>query len=261
MAERAAKLGKTATDEDVTKVDGPLETTHTSLSIPAKGLLTPSSTLQSSESPSRTKYTRADLVTLLVGPEEQELLAFGHQLSENSDFFKSALKKEWADGQTRTIRLPEDETQTVEQYLDFVRSQVLPTKTIELANHLRDTDSYVTIFRLYTFGERVLNTSIRNAVIEETLRLRDILDGDSMCWLPSDDSVEVIYEGTPEGSAVRRLLVDIQVAHGYRQALDSGDLNLAYLSDLARSYSERVEKGELSTGFPRITLEAADYLL
>jgi hypothetical protein len=51
------------------------------------------------------------------------------------------------------------------------------------------------------------------------------------------------------------------VAHGYRQALDSGDLNLAYLSDLARSYSERVEKGELSTGFPRITLEAADYLL
>lgn len=48
---------------------------------------------ESSSSPTPAKYTRGDLVTILVGPDEQELVVCGTPLAETSEFFRTALKK------------------------------------------------------------------------------------------------------------------------------------------------------------------------
>lgn len=50
-----------------------------------------------------------DTVILLVGPEEQKMLVQIPQITAHSEFFSAALKKEWVEGQTRQIMLPEEE--------------------------------------------------------------------------------------------------------------------------------------------------------
>jgi hypothetical protein len=46
------------------------------------------------------------LVTLLVGPEEEKMVVHESYLSQDSAFFKAALKKQWTEGQARVIKLP-----------------------------------------------------------------------------------------------------------------------------------------------------------
>ena len=56
-------------------------------------------------------FDHDDAVTLHVGPAEHVLLAHSSFIIRNSDLFTTALKKEWAEGQTRVIKLPEQRPQ------------------------------------------------------------------------------------------------------------------------------------------------------
>jgi hypothetical protein len=71
-------------------------------------------------------YGKDDMITLLVGEDEEEMFAYGSYLSLYSGFFKAALKKEWAEGQTRTVKLPEEDPETVTFYFDFLDGKGLP---------------------------------------------------------------------------------------------------------------------------------------
>jgi hypothetical protein len=76
-------------------------------------------------------FAQKDTVVLLVGPEEKSLVAHESHLQLNSDFFRTALKKEWAEGQTRVIKLPEDDTETMTNCLTFTHGSGLPTTTLK----------------------------------------------------------------------------------------------------------------------------------
>ena len=41
---------------------------------------------------------KGDFVTLLVGPDEEEFAVHESCITRNSDFFKAAMSKEWAEG-------------------------------------------------------------------------------------------------------------------------------------------------------------------
>lgn len=60
------------------------------------------------------------MATLLVGPEEHRVVAHKSNLSLRSAFFKAALRKEWIEGQTRTVKLPDEQRDVVAQYLDYI---------------------------------------------------------------------------------------------------------------------------------------------
>lgn len=72
-------------------------------------------------------FDQDDAVTLLVGPTEHAILTHGNFISRRSEFFKAVLKKEWAEGQTRTIKLPDEDPQAVTHYLSYVYTKCLPT--------------------------------------------------------------------------------------------------------------------------------------
>lgn len=72
-------------------------------------------------------FAQEDTVILVVGPEKKSLVAHESHLNLNTDFFKTALKKEWAEGQTRIINLSEDNTETTNNYLTFTYGSGLPT--------------------------------------------------------------------------------------------------------------------------------------
>lgn len=65
-------------------------------------------------------FDKGDSVTLIVGPEKHELLVHANYIVRSSKFFKTALKKEWREGQTRTISLPNDEYEPVTDYMRFI---------------------------------------------------------------------------------------------------------------------------------------------
>lgn len=65
-------------------------------------------------------FDKTDSVTLVVEPQKHELLAHAKFITLTSDFFKTVLKKEWLEGQTRVIHLPEENVPAMVIYLKSI---------------------------------------------------------------------------------------------------------------------------------------------
>jgi hypothetical protein len=197
-------------------------------------------------------FNDEDLVTLLVGPEQKKMVVHGTYLAHDSDYFKAALKKEWTEGQTRTISLPERCPGVMAEYISYTYSKDLSTKS-NPHNEQSDFDhSYQLLATLYVYGERFINPSIQKAVIKEIFRLIDVEDISGSSWAPSGDEVNIIYRGTPENSPARRLMIDLHLSRGHKGWIRE-KLEPAFLVDLAKAFYDRCLEDE-------ITLELGDYI-
>lgn len=65
-------------------------------------------------------YNSSDLVTLVVGEEQQEMIVHGTYLVRDSEFFAAAMKKEWPEGKSRRVELPEESSDTIGHYVTHV---------------------------------------------------------------------------------------------------------------------------------------------
>jgi len=198
------------------------------------------------------RYGKDEIVTLLVGDERTEMLAFASCLSFHSEFFKVALKKEWAEGQTHTIKLPEEEPEIVAQYLDYVLGKGLPTDSTKMDP--RDGEVYWTLTILFAFGERVLDSKLRNAITAEIIRFTTIPAPDGSYILPSELPINNIYNCTTSASPARRLMVDLYMHVGDTTwVVDT--LHPAFLKDLAEALMLQVQTSALPC---RISLKSAE---
>jgi hypothetical protein len=119
----------------------------------------------------RSNYHSSHTVVLLVGKEQQEMLVHTNIISAHSTFFRTALKKEWKEGQARVIKLPEDDPDIVTRYLDFVYHNRLVTQCKS-----QPDANYIDLALLYVYGERVLDTYIQNTIVEHLLKLTAVID-------------------------------------------------------------------------------------
>lgn len=256
MTERPAKKRKLEPDDS-----GAEQIVQKSSSAPSprseSNMLTPASPLP----PPSVEYTPQDLVHLIIGPDKHELVAYGHRLARTSQFFTTELEKELLEGETRTIYLPDEQVDTVLRYLDFVCEEGLPTQYTTTYDDLDAyEDAYLHLFELYTFGERVLDAEVQRAVVTETLRL-SMLQSSGERWLPDEQAISVIYQGTPADSPARRMLVDLQVSYGLAHNLEPDTCDPTYLGDLARAFNKCVQFSELTNDFRSLELSADDYLV
>jgi hypothetical protein len=150
-------------------------------------------------------FDKGESVVLKVGPKKLEMLVHVNFISRDSEFFQIALEKKWCKGQTRTIALPEDNHETMTNYINFVYTKSLPTSHL-LGQGCKDgaTLSYLSLVDLYVLGVKLLNKSIKNAILKEIIRI-------SATVCPGIDIVNDLYEGTHEGDPARRLMVDTYV--------------------------------------------------
>ena len=197
--------------------------------------------------PSNMHSDKGEAVTLIVGEEKQEMLVNACHISKNSEFFRTALKKEWLEGQTRTITLPVDDPKIVTQYLNFTYSGELPSEPGEEGSP-RDWSTerllrtYKHLADLYTVGVRLLDDAVRNAVNKQILQLHKILEVG-----PGEDSIDIIYKGTSEGDPARRLMVDIYLSWADRDCLDK-EADPAFLFDVAQALFQKIEDHPPSCG-------------
>lgn len=212
-------------------------------------------------------YSPKASITLWVGLDQIEMLVHSRYISSRSEFFKAALRGEWKEGQTRTIKLPEEHPKNVAIYLDFTYTRALPTSHITplfLKEHdVNETFmnyAYAVLVELYLLGDRILDCGIQNAVVEEIIRLASLkFDNPGANHFPSAYCVDKIYNGTMPGSPLRRLLVDMHVSYGASAWLDEQAYSSTYLNDLARALIAKAEEKQTPTKFRMLAPKAQNY--
>lgn len=112
-----------------------------------------------------------------------------------------------------------------------------------------DHNPYPKLVDLYLLDEHILDKSIRNAIIEEMLRLSTIRSPEDCYRAPKTQEVNRFFDGTPESSPLRRLMVDMQMYWGTELCADDGEtLHPNYLFELASDFC----KAQGASGTPKL---------
>ena len=203
-----------------------------------------------------------DLATLLVGPDEQKFIIHESYIARNSDFFRAAMKKEWIEGQTRIVKLPEEtDIECFVHYLNFAYHGKLPTESINTVAEEGFTDApYDALGKIYVIGERMLDRSARNAIVREIMRLMTTKSPDGTRYYPASTCINAIYDGTSIGSPMRRMIVDMWVVHGSAEWTFK-DLHPEFLQELAPKLLEKIIGQKTVRDFRYKELVAEDYFV
>jgi len=221
-----------------------------------------SSSQSESNSINRDILDKADSVTLILGPDKHELLAPANILTRSSDFFKTALKKEWLEGQTRTITMPDEDPETIAEYLSIIRCGRLPVrfeKFEELPNLNTSSLSSLYIFysKAYILGSRLLDDKLKRGAIGKIHALFKHYNW-AASWDDKDMSghefVNTIYDGTLESDPARRLLVDM-----YTQS--PRDLNIQHHPEFLLALAQALSKSVVATKVQRARVSDIAYYL
>jgi hypothetical protein len=116
---------------------------------------------------------------------EQKMLVHIPQITAHSEFFAAAFKKEWVEGQTREIKLPEEEPEIMAYYIEHVYFGKLPTDIYTPASPgLEKEEGYKSLAQIYVLAERLLDSACRNRILQEFMRLRDLKSEHGVKWNP-----------------------------------------------------------------------------
>ncbi|TKA23639.1 hypothetical protein B0A54_18070 [Friedmanniomyces endolithicus] len=121
------------------------------------------------------------------------------------------VKKEWNHDRIRTIPIPDDDADVFQVY-----AQWLYQAKILVQQHNEDPKSSGELSRLlkcYIFGEKIHDVVFQNVTIDSIFAYVH-KEKDGTRWYPTD--ADTVYDGTPEGSPLRMLIVDMFAYHGQK---------------------------------------------
>lgn len=206
-------------------------------------------------------------VKIVVGPEEECFHVHASALTSTSEFFKSALKKEWRKTGDRDIDLRDQQTETFSSYVHWLYYNEIIT---DMKWTCADDDEipgpdFDSLGELYVLGEHLIDTAFQDAVISVLVGLTRKKDQDDVNYYPGFSTVNIIYEGTTDKSPARRLLVDLHVRHGNENwikdhCVKNGsdcfnhefltDLSQALLKDRVLLYKHQKKYAQFDAGIP-----------
>jgi len=203
-----------------------------------------------------------DLVTLLVGLDEQKFVVHKSCITRTSDFSKAAMKEEWTEGQTRIVKLPEETCiESFLNYLNYAYHKKLPTEDVQIRADGGFAESpYGELANIYVIGERMLDQSLKNAVAREYARLASIQSSNGSHGYPGQQCITRIYEGTTRGSPMRRMMVDFAVTHGNAQWPYKGQ-HTEFLEELTEQLQRKIMAQKEVRDFRLRDLVAEDYFV
>lgn len=125
-------------------------------------------------------------------------------------YFAKAVKGKFLESEERVFRLKGVTPKDFLLYVHLLYTTKLATK---------GSDEWLALCRLYALAEYLLDYWAKNRVIDGmhtylTKILPKELKLESPSELFSAEAVQVVYDGTPEGSPVRRLITDLYAIHG-----------------------------------------------
>jgi hypothetical protein len=154
-------------------------------------------------------------------------------LTSRSEFIKRATSEEWY-GRTfiaDNVDLPDDDPNTVKLYLNLVYANQLV---------INGTGQWLKLCQLYVLAEKLQDTTSKNKIIDgmlvfsQELVKETPLSVNSKRMLPAAATVK-LYEGTPDRSQARKLLLDLYSDFGDESWLRSEQTELPaeFICDVA----------------------------
>lgn len=145
-----------------------------------------------------------DCFTLIVGSNRNEILVHANYLVQDSEFFEDMLTQQWF---VPHIVLPDVDYDTLTSYLNFAYTEKFTTA--HLVGPVCETftgDEYLSLVHLYFLGEHFQNQATKHTTPAEMKRISTLFDTDTTATFPGPEDIDVIYRGTSEGDAARRLV-------------------------------------------------------
>ncbi|KAK4069861.1 uncharacterized protein Triagg1_6656 [Trichoderma aggressivum f. europaeum] len=136
-----------------------------------------------------------------------------HLICHTSDYFKAAVKAHWETSTSGSIALDEEDAEIFEIYLQWLFSERLPVRNDSPGPE--GNAEYVQLSKAYALGEFLQDINFKDAVSDAILSKFSTEASGGQFWFPSEPVIRRIYDGTPEPSAARRLLVDMYL-YAYR---------------------------------------------
>jgi hypothetical protein len=120
------------------------------------------------------------------------------------------MRNGWKETDQRSIRLEEDEPETVQLYIQWLYYRVLP-----VACSLPGDEEYALLAKAFVLGDRLRDVDFANAVMDAMVEKCQTPASDGKIWYPEADVVKYVYDNTPDSSPVRRFFVDV-ISHNER---------------------------------------------
>lgn len=138
-----------------------------------------------------------------------------------SDFFKTATKEIWLNKKTEelfpVIEMLDDVPVNFSIYADWLYSGLIFNDDM-IVNNDHDTEFHE-LALAYILGEKLLDKHFKNAVIDAFIE--KVLDD----LVIDVELSRLIYDNTPPGSQLRRLLADIYAYHGEPTWMEASSAN------------------------------------
>ncbi|KAF2993358.1 hypothetical protein E8E13_001642 [Curvularia kusanoi] len=108
------------------------------------------------------------------------------------------------------IDLSDETVSTVSDYVKWLYAGSMPL-TLYNADDIDERDQvaeeaekvFVTLAEAYVFGEKIVDATYKNAVVRAVAAARS-----SSKWNMGPESVRIVYDGTPPGSPLRRMIAE-----------------------------------------------------
>lgn len=156
-----------------------------------------------------------NMITVLAGKEEKRFILHQTAVCAKSKFFKAACSKKWREGQERIVRLPEAGVATFKTYCDWVYSGDVAKDTCTSKSAKSDQcAAQASSVGLYLLGDILDDVQLRNKVVPMLFSSMRCLN-----MLPCTSGVRHIWNSTPSGSLLRKVVVDVFVLRLDRSTL------------------------------------------
>ncbi|EAT80614.2 hypothetical protein HBI56_203440 [Parastagonospora nodorum] len=149
------------------------------------------------------------IITIKAGPPPSTTTLKIHHavLVRSSEYFKRVLKHEWASLRSDPDTLDMGPTHTasdIKTYCNWLYSGTIPTRNFDDEDGAKSDYIFIDLASAYAFGEQIMDQSYKRCALE-TLAGVQIGAPDYPCA----EAFVIVYDGTPEGSPARRMLVDM----------------------------------------------------
>ncbi|KAF2660665.1 hypothetical protein K491DRAFT_570699, partial [Lophiostoma macrostomum CBS 122681] len=149
------------------------------------------------------------------GSNQEEFIVHEGFVCGRSEFFRRALNGNWRASEDRIVELPHRKPEIFALWLNHAYTNQIPTKDdTELRGITKDKfdiivqKEYRDLCELYVLCEELVDSQAQRAIIDAMFAVAHIRHGHH--WrVPSAQNIRLIYEGTPEQSPIRKLMVDL----------------------------------------------------
>ena len=138
------------------------------------------------------------------------------------------MKEGWKEGTERVVPLPHDGSEVVELYVHWTYTNRILSRSSATGGGGHEM---ILLVDAFVFGEKVQDDRFKDTVIDAIISCAATHDRDEWKRYPLPIEVNRAYYGTPTGSPLRRLIIDLWAVNGHDGWSKEG-LNADFQADL-----------------------------